>query len=68
MLNIICDVNEYGEGFMVIYCSVWLSHTMALKEWFLKKKKTTKQQTKTKPAAGSPDNLAMVANFGGMIV
>lgn len=59
MLNIICDVNEYGEGFMVIYCSVWLSHTMALKEWFLEK---------TKPEARSLDNLAMVANFGGMIV
>lgn len=40
MLNIICDVNEYGEGFMVIYCSVWLSRTMALKRMIFKKNKT----------------------------
>lgn len=60
MLNIICDLNEYGEGFMVIYCSVWLSHTKALKEWLKKKHKT-----KPKPEAWSPHSLLMVANFGG---
>jgi len=62
MLNIICDVNEYGEGLMVIYCSVWLSHTKALKEWLKKPKQNTK------PEAQSPGNSAMVANFGRMMV
>lgn len=57
MLNIICDVNEYGEGFMVIHCSVWLSYTMALKRMIKKKN--------PKPEAWSSDNLVMVANFGG---
>lgn len=35
MLSIICDVNEYRAGFMIIYCSVWLPHTMALKKMIL---------------------------------
>lgn len=35
MPDILGDVNEHGECLIVIYCSVWHWHTIALKEWFL---------------------------------
>lgn len=49
---------------MIIYCSLWPPHTVALKKmifffiYFFKK-------TPTKPEARSPGRLAMVASFGG---